>query len=46
MSGRSEAAAEEGEPVEVEAEAWGAAMDLTRVASVNSTGTVAATDRE
>lgn len=37
---------EAGEAVEVEAEAWAAAMDLTRVANVNSTGTVAATGRK
>lgn len=46
MSGRSEAAAEAGEAAEDEAEAWAAATDLTRVASVNSTGTVAATVRK
>lgn len=45
-SGRSEAVAEAEGVVEVEAEAWDAAMDLTRVENVNSTGTVAATGRK
>lgn len=46
VSGRSEAVAEAEEPVEVEAEAWAAATDLTRAENVNSTGTAAATGRK